>query len=239
MTRRRWIADEYDQRRSRAALLGANAAHLARVLRAEVGQEFDIVLEDSAVRSGRIVSVSSERVEFALGEGLQAATAAVEVTLLLASFKFDRMEWAIEKATELGVAAIVPVIAERSGVHLARAAVKRAERWRRIAHEAAQQARRGSVPGVQSPAKLKDAVAGFQQARFVLDEGPGAAFLGLLLASHPPRVALAVGPEGGWTPKERKLFLDSGWQPASLGGNILRAETAAIAALAVTLAPRS
>src|SRR5438067_10942875 len=110
MTRRRWLADEFSG--GRAALTGAHAAHLVRVLRAQVGQEFDIVT-GAEVRSGRITSIAEERVEFVLGE-VVPAPALPEVTLVLAIFKFDRMEWAIENCTELGVARIVPVIAHRA-----------------------------------------------------------------------------------------------------------------------------
>ncbi|HKC70891.1 MAG TPA: RsmE family RNA methyltransferase, partial [Terriglobales bacterium] len=136
MTRRRWIADQVSG--NRAVLLGEHAAHLARVLRAQVGQEFDIAA-DGVVRRGRVLSVAEERVEFELEEEVQA-TPLAQVTLALAIFKFDRMEWAIEKCTELGVRRIVPFAARRTDAHLATAAVKRAERWRRIAREAAEQA---------------------------------------------------------------------------------------------------
>jgi 16S rRNA (uracil1498-N3)-methyltransferase len=115
MTRRRWIADEISG--SRAALVGPQAEHLARVLRARIGQEFDIAAE-GRVRRGRIISVTPEKVEFELGEELPAAVLP-DITLLLAIFKFDRMEWTIEKATELGVARIVPLIAKRTDSHLA------------------------------------------------------------------------------------------------------------------------
>ena len=115
MTRRRWIADEVTN--DRAALTGAHAAHLSRTLRARVGQEFEVVCGDK-VRRATVASVSDERVEFALGEEV-AASAAAPITLLLAVFKFDRMEWAIEKCTELNVTSIVPVIARRTEKHLA------------------------------------------------------------------------------------------------------------------------
>ena len=138
MTRRRWIADEYSA--DRAALTGEHAAHLARTLRARVGQQFDVSCGE-AVRRATVTSVADDRVEFSLGEEVAAAIVA-PITLLLAIFKFDRMEWAIEKCTELNVSTIVPVIARRTEKHLAQAADKRVERWRRIAREAAQQARR-------------------------------------------------------------------------------------------------
>ena len=121
MTRRRWIADEVSG--NRGALVGAHAEHLVRVLRARIGQEFDIVA-DAVVRRGRVVTISDNRVEFELGEEVPAESAAFQLTLLLAIFKFDRMEWAIEKCTELGVARVVPVIAGRTEKHLAAAAAK-------------------------------------------------------------------------------------------------------------------
>src|SRR5882757_7709375 len=155
MTRRRWIADEVHG--NRATLTGQNALHLARVLRARVGQEFDIAC-DHIVRVGRIVEIEDDRVELELG-GEVPSSVETEINLLLAVFKFDRMEWAIEKATELGVTRIVPVIARRTDAHLGVAAVKRAERWRKIAHEAAQQSRRIAEPEIEAPTKLKQALA--------------------------------------------------------------------------------
>src|SRR5436309_7357226 len=166
--RRRFIADEVSG--DRAVLLGEHADHLIRVLRARVGQEFDIVISD-AVRSGRITSITGDRVEFELLEEIVAAAGLVEITLLLSIFKFDRMEWAIEKCTELGVSRIVPVIARRTDSHLATAAIKRAERWRRIALQASEQARRSSPPEIASPVKLPDAVgATTGKLRIVLAE---------------------------------------------------------------------
>src|SRR6266496_2355230 len=154
MTRRRWIADEV--KGDRAILTGSNAEHLSRVLRARVGQEFEIATGD-AVRLGRIAAISDKEVEFKLGETL-AQVEQGSVSLLVAVFKFDRMEWAIEKATELGVTSIQPVIARRTETHLATAAAKRVERWRRIAREAAQQSRRTAAPEIADPVKLKDAL---------------------------------------------------------------------------------
>jgi 16S rRNA (uracil1498-N3)-methyltransferase len=144
MTRRRFIADEVSG--DRAALVGEHADHLVRVLRTRVGQEFDIATGD-AVRRGRVASVGDGRVEFELAEEVSAASLS-EITLVLAVFKFDRMEWAIEKCTELGVSRIVPVIARRTDAHLAAASAKRVERWRRIARQAAEQSRRAAPPEI-------------------------------------------------------------------------------------------
>ncbi len=231
MTRRRWIADEVSG--DRAALVGGHAEHLARVLRAQVGQEFDIVAQ-GVVRLGRVAAIAPQRIEFALGEEVRAI-AALQVHLLMAVFKFDRFEWAIEKATELGVARITPVIARRTDAHLAAAAGKRVERWRRIVREAAEQSRRAQPPEVSDPAKLVGVLAAEPGGRIVLAESEQGTTLKQALASAIEPVALAIGPEGGWTNDELKRFAESGWISASLGATILRAETAAIAALAVAM----
>ena len=231
MARRRWIADDISG--SRAALVGDHADHLSRVLRASVGQEFDISTGD-AIRRGRIARIDPGRVEFELGEEV-AGAAITAITLVLSVFKFDRMEWAIEKCTELGVARMIPVIARRTESHLAAAAVKRVERWRRIAKQAAEQSRRAAPPEIFAPVPLKEAVALPGAPRIVLAETEQEILLKDALNSAKEPV-LAIGPEGGWTEAEITLFRDAGWLSASLGSTILRAETAAIAATAIVVA---
>ena len=234
MTRRRWIADEVTQ--NRAALIGPHAEHLARVLRAQLGQEFDITTRD-AVRRGRITAISDTRVEFELAEEISAAILP-DLTLFLAIFKFDRMEWAIEKATELGVRRIVPVVTRRTDAHLASAASKRLERWQRLAHQASEQSRRPATTELSSPIKVTEAVATSATTRILLTESETQHTLLDRLESHVPdsSLALAIGPEGGWTPDEITTLTTAGFLPASLGPTILRAETAAIAAVAIALA---
>ncbi len=234
MTRRRWIADEVSG--DRAALVGEHADHLVRVLRVRVGEDFDIAT-GQAVRRGRITSVTQDRVEFDLAEEIAAPTL-IEITLVLAVFKFDRMEWAIEKCTELGVSRIIPVIARRTDSHLAAASAKRVERWQRLAQQAAEQSRRAVPPEIAAPVKVSDALNPTQVLRVVLAESEGQTLLRDVLNSHVSvsEIALAVGPEGGWTEDEIQSFKQAGWISASLGNTILRAETAAIAATAVVVA---
>jgi 16S rRNA (uracil1498-N3)-methyltransferase len=231
MTRRRWIADEVSG--NQAALIGEHADHLIRVLRARVGQEFDIAT-GAVVRRGRIVSIAATRVEFDLGEVVPAASPA-NVTLLLAVFKFDRMEWAIEKCTELGVARIVPVIARRTDAHLAAASAKRADRWRRLAVQASEQSRRSAPPEIAAAMKLKEATSLPGAVRIVLAESENQTPLRDLVSAADGEILLAVGPEGGWTEDELQLFQTAGWMSASFGPTILRAETAAIAATAIVI----
>jgi 16S rRNA (uracil1498-N3)-methyltransferase len=220
----------------RAYLLGRHAEHLSRVLRARVGQEFDVATPDG-VRRAKVASVSDERVEFELGASIESG-ATTDLTLLLAIFKFDRMESAIEKCTELGVTQIVPVVARRTEPHLASAAEKRVERWRRIAIQAAEQSRRQSPAEITTPVKLKNALDR-EGVRIALAESEEQIMLADVVDAHPTEPAtLAVGPEGGWTDDELKLFAKKGWLSASLGETILRAETAAIAATAIVMALR-
>jgi 16S rRNA (uracil1498-N3)-methyltransferase len=229
MTRRRWIADEVSG--NRAVLVGEHADHLERVLRARVGQEFDIAT-GAVVRRGRVTGVTENRVEFELGEEVPAKSAA-KITLLLSIFKFDRFEWAIEKCTELGVSRIVPTIAQRTDAHLAAASAKRVERWRCIALQAAEQSRCSRPPEISVPVKLQDAVKSSGLLKIVLAETEREIYLRDFNAASEGETLLAIGPEGGWTEAELRFFQGTGWTSASLGATILRAETAAIAAIAV------
>jgi 16S rRNA (uracil1498-N3)-methyltransferase len=228
MAQRRWIADSFNERT--AELTGKQARHMARVLRAMPGTRAHVVA-GTKVWSAVVTEVNEERVAFVLEEELPAEQA-LPITLLLAVFKFDRLE----KATELGVARIVPVITRRTEKHLAHAAEARVERWRRIAHEAAKQSRRADVPLIDAALAVKDALAAaWSGAKILLAESERTVMLrdALLSANADGTYALAVGPEGGWATEEEQLFAAAGWQPVSLGPRILRAETAAIAAVSV------
>jgi len=232
MTRRRWIADRVEG--DRAFLLGPNANHLFRVIRVKVGQEFDVAA-DGVLRSAKVIFASHDKVEFELGAEVKIA-ALPQVTVYLSIFKFDRMEWALEKLTELGVSHVVPMIAQRTEEHLAKAAAKRVERWRKIAREASQQARRIVPPEIAEPVALKKAIAQEQGSRIVLSEVEEHLSLKAALRECRLPLAMAFGPEGGLAETELEIFNASGWKSCSLGHTIIRAETAAIAALAVAMA---
>jgi len=170
---------------------GPAAHHLGRVLRAQPGQLYE--LSDGAkVYLGRIETVSRDRIDFALEEEIPSYQPAVEMSLLLSIVKFDAFEWALEKATELGVAAIMPVAAARSERALVAAAGKRAERWGKILAEAAQQSRRVRVPRLLEVTRPGQAFGGYPEARkIMLSERIGAPVYlsgmarGLLGAKHP------------------------------------------------------
>jgi len=234
MTRRRWIADTHNA--THASLTGAQAQHLARVLRAEPGQVFDVVAGGHLHRA-EIVSVADSEVIFLLHEEM-LADPALPLHLLLAVFKFDRYEWAIEKATELGVQRITPILARRTEKHLAQSSMKRVERWRRIALEAAQQSRRSDIPTIDDPLSLKLALEQTSATQKILlaETEEETTLASILTANKGAETALAIGPEGGWTQDEMALFTAQEWHFVTLGPRILRAETAAIAALAIASA---
>ena len=221
----------------RAALEGEAAEHLRKVLRGELGQKFEIS-DNRSLYLAEIEAFRKGAVWFRVLEAIPAEEPAVRLTLLAALIKFDRFEWMVEKATELGVETIIPVMAGRSEKGLERAAAKRADRWRRIAVESSQQARRARLPEIRPCVAFHEALGSEGRLRFLLDEERGAPPLMSALGGGEPRspsdlVCLLAGPEGGWTGEERETAMAVGWAPVSLGPLVLRAETAAAAALAV------
>jgi 16S rRNA (uracil1498-N3)-methyltransferase len=227
--RRRFFVDEV--RNGQAELNGDDARHLTRVLRVEPGQRYEIS-DNRNVYLAEIETARKECVIFRTLEKIETPPLPFRIALYAALFKFDRFEWMIEKATELGVAEIIPVETIRAERGLERAAHKRVERWRRIAVEASQQSRRAHLPEVSEPMSFEEALSKPNEARYVLDEVPGGVPLARAL-SQSQTIALLVGPEGGWAEEERVAFVKAGWTRVSLGPLILRAETAAIAALAI------
>jgi 16S rRNA (uracil1498-N3)-methyltransferase len=212
---------------------GEAAHHLGRVLRAQTGQLYELS-DGEHVWVGRIESVGRDSVQFALVEALPAFHPSLDLTLLLAVVKFDAFEWAIEKATELGVNTIVPLAAERSEKALLAAAAKRAERWKKILLEASQQSRRVRVPLLSDLARPDIAFASRKDGlRVMLSERATASPLRKVLEGQQAKKAtLAIGPEGGWTDAEFVAAQSGGFLEASLGRLILRTETAVVAALA-------
>lgn len=236
--RRRFFVQAFEG--GSAFLRGEAAQHLGRVLRAETGQYYELS-DGQCVWLARTESVGRDEIRFSLVEALAAPVAAVRIDLLLAIVKFDRFEWALEKATELGAEEIVPLAAERSEKGLIAAAGKRAERWKRVLLESAQQARRLRIPELKDAAKPGDAFrASAAQLKLLLSERPGARPMrevlepvaGLHGNDVAARVAVAIGPEGGWTDAEFVSAGACGFVETALGINILRTETAVCAALA-------
>lgn len=233
MARRRFFIDEI--RRGVAELTGPDAEHLVRVLRVEPGQVYELS-DNRDLYLAQIEIVRKSGVSFRIVEKLELPRAGVDIRLAAALIKFDRFEWMIEKATELGVAAIWPLEATRTERGLAEASIKRLDRWRKVAREASQQSRRVQLPQIEPVIRLEEALAIGADVRLLLDENPDAAPILKVLPRErraSDRVALLCGPEGGWMEEERAQIVRGGWVPCSLGRTVLRSETAVLAALAV------
>ena len=245
MTRRRWIAATWTD--TTASLTGEQAGHLARVLRAEPGQIFD-VLAGGFLRRAEITAVSEREVTFALGEELET-DAALPVHLLLAVIKFDHYEWGLGKSDRAWRCA-----ASRQCSPDARKSISprplRSE-WNAGARSLAKPLNNRAVVTSRrsnDPQPLKAALAAVTAAHKVLlaeteqENTLGAALQGHRMpngpaAEHSRQLALAIGPEGGWAPEELQLFQAEGWHPVTLGPRVLRAETAAIAGFGDLLRP--
>ncbi|HVT93752.1 MAG TPA: RsmE family RNA methyltransferase [Bryobacteraceae bacterium] len=232
MARRLFFVDTV--RGGHAWITGEDAHHLTKVLRVAPGQKYEIS-DNRNLYLAEVETARREEVSFAIVDKLAPPDPPAHTELFAALIRFERFEWILEKATELGVQAVHPFVAERSEKGLEAAARKRLKRWRRIAREASEQSRRVTQPEIHEP--VDGPPYGVSaDLRLMLDESTDApAILDAIPGERNPRgqVSLCVGPEGGWTPRERTGMQEAGWVPSSLGKQILRAETAAIAALAI------
>ncbi len=260
--RRRFFVDRFES--DSAVLRGETAEHLGRVLRAEPGQLYELS-DGHCVWLGRVEDVAlpkrgESRIAFALVEPIAAREPALRIELLISVVKFDRFEWCLEKATELGVNEIIPLAAARTDQPLLAAAGKRHARWEKIILESAQQSRRLRPPLIRAVAapeevfaqssaaackillsersptpSLRDALSGFVGGRSFSSDLKASQTSGALApeADRRASAALAIGPEGGWTDAELAAARAGGFAEASLGDTILRTETAVLAALAV------
>ena len=232
MARRRFFVDAVH--RGHAQIAGEEAHHLSRVLRVEPGQKYEIS-DNRNVYLAEVESARKDLVSFAIVEQIEASGPVVRTMLLASLIKFEQFEWMIEKATELGVERLSPVESERSEKGLATAAQNRLPRWSRIAREASEQSRRARLPLIEPPANLADVLRSQTDYRYVLEEAGAPPILSVVPSSRnaEDRVALLVGPAGGWTDRERAEIAGAGWAAVSLGPQILRAGTAAMAGLSI------
>ncbi len=225
MARRLFFVSEV--RSGFAELRGEEAKHLTKVLRVEPGQQYELS-DGEAHYLAEVEATQRDLVKFRVIEQLPIIADPFEMTLAIALVKFDRLEWVLEKATELGAHHIRPFWSDRAEHGLERAAVKRIDRWRRILVESSQQSRRIVPPQVYEPVSFESILTKPSDLRYFFDERrEDSEFAPDLAASN----LLIIGPEGGWTDRERALAKDC--VSASLGPRVLRAETAAIAALAI------
>ncbi|ADG05975.1 16S rRNA (uracil(1498)-N(3))-methyltransferase [Kyrpidia tusciae] len=224
-----------------AVLRGEDAHHIARVMRMVPGDRVEVGDGSGTVWTAVIESVGAGEVHLSLEDSLEEdGEARLELVLLQGLPKHDKMDLIVQKATELGVARVIPVAAARSVVRYQEdQEIRRLQRWRRIAKEAAEQAKRSRIPEIVQPVSAAEAWRWAAQAdvALIFDESRRGRPLATALAGHPGvgRIFFAVGPEGGWDPGEVDDATSLGVEPVHLGPRILRTETAGIAAAAAIL----
>lgn len=219
-------------------ITGALLDHLRRSLRMTVGEEFWVGNHRRRRYLVRIQTINSRELQGRVIEERDGPLGRhPSVIVGQALLKGDRMDWVIQKATELGVAAIVPLVTDRA---IARPRHERIhaqqERWQRIALEASQQAERWDVPLIRLPERATDWFTGATgSVKLILSERACTDSLTSvpLPQGSDATIALCIGPEGGWTEEEKAAAHVAGMKPVTLGSYILRAETAALAAVAI------
>lgn len=221
--------------RARVRLEAAAAAHVTRVLRLGVGDAVTLFNGDGADYPARISAVGRGTVEAAVtGRAAARAESPLAVTLVQGIARTERMDLVLQKATELGVAAILPVVTTRSVVRLdAAGGVRKLGHWRGIAIAACEQCGRARVPEIAEPRKFESWIAEPSRSSARLLLSPDAEVPLSAVARGATAIELLIGPEGGLDDGEREAALAAGYRACRLGPRILRSETAAIAALAV------
>lgn len=216
-------------------LPSAGAYHVARVLRMREGAPLSVFDGGGHELRAEIIRVDGDRVTVKLGEqALGTTESPLRITLVQGVSRSERMDWTLQKATELGVAAIAPVLTARSVVRLdEKQAVKKQAHWRGIVVGACEQCGRAKLPAVSTPTTLRDYLTNVRKdgLRLVLSPSAPGSLVGL--SSMPSKVELLIGPEGGLDDDELLAAQKAGFMPVRLGPRVLRTETAAVVALSV------
>jgi 16S rRNA (uracil1498-N3)-methyltransferase len=241
LTATRFLVERRNIRFPFARLEGGEHHHLSKVLRARPGQQVWLVDDAANSYEAEILEVGEAQTLLKILAWTSAEAISVRITLGQALLKSKKMDWLIQKGTELGVDVIIPLATARAIVKVAGGEGRRVERWRKIAREAAKQSRRTSLPEVAEPLAFRAFLDGCQGTKKLILTEDGGTPLREILRLGPgeaagaatPAVLLAVGPEGGWTKEEEAGSRAAGFEPVSLGKQPLRSETAALAALAM------
>lgn len=211
------------------------AVHLTRVLRLGAGDACVVFNGDGFDYAATLSAVAKREARLRIGAATRVERESpLRITLLQGVAKGEKMDLILQKATELGVAAVVPVWSQRSDVRLdGDRAVKRLEHWRSVVASACEQCGRAVVPDVAAPVALAAALSSLEphDARLLLDPN-GEHALPTMTLGGDAALCLAVGPEGGWSPLDREQLVAAGFDGLRLGPRVLRTETAGLAAIA-------
>lgn len=244
-----FVEEEIPAEATRWGISGGDARHIRTVLRMAAGDELTLCDGRRTDIQARILALTDDVVELALGERQANQTESpLELWLFQGLPKSDKMDSIIQKSVELGASRIIPVACERSVAKIeAKDAIRKTERWNKIAREAAKQCGRGLLPQVESPISFREAIHLAAEADLALipwENERDQSIRRLLTAQEPrllslvrdgqrPRVAVLIGPEGGFSLAEIDHALANGLEPVTLGQRILRTETAGPAVLAM------
>ncbi|MGI6358097.1 MAG: 16S rRNA (uracil(1498)-N(3))-methyltransferase [Bacillota bacterium] len=214
-------------------IVADDAKHIARSLRMQPGETIEVVIAGQAYQA-ELQTVSAEVVTATLAQRLSDSESPLEIYLYQALPKGDKMELIIQKATELGVKEVIPLLSARVVVKWRHSAgEQRLQRWQRIAEEAAKQSRRSTIPTIRQPLPLRELPPDSGRLRLVAWEEAKQPLADLLTQHQPQAVEVVVGPEGGLDWDEAEFLAGIGFQSVSLGPRILRTETAPLALLSV------
>ncbi len=241
MTATRFLVERKNIRFPFARLEGGEHHHLSKVLRARPGRRVWLVDDAANSYEAEVLEAGESQTLLRILVWTPAEETPVRITLGQALLKSKKMDWIVQKATELGVDVIIPLATARAIVKVAGGEGRRVERWRKISREAAKQSRRTSLPEVEEPLTFRAFLDGRPGTRKLILTEEGGTPLREILKLGPgetagaamPVILLAVGPEGGWTKEEEEESRTAGFEPVSLGKRPLRSETAALGALAM------
>lgn len=222
----------------RVMLQGDQARQICHVLRMRAGAEIVVLDNLGWEYDVRLTAVSPHQVRGdILAKREAGGEPACHITLYQSLMKREKFEWVLQKGTEVGVSRFVPLVTRRSLVQHVAIKPKKMARWQKIITEAAEQARRGLMPELRPPLHWPEALAGLdaEVALIPWEDAPESGLRQVLAGKRPSRVALFIGPEGGFAQEEVATAVAHNVQPVTLGPRILRAETAAIVTAALIL----
>jgi len=218
-------------------LAGPEHHHLSHVVRLKPGELVWLFDRTGARYRARIEEIGKDMTKLSLLEDAGQIEFRSRIILGQALLKAKAMDLVVQKSTELGLFMLAPIVTARSVVKVTDRSERKVERWTKITREASKQSKSGLVPRIHPPQPLNAFFKSHDAAqKIVLKEKGGQPLRDIVLktlGASPSDVALLVGPEGGWTPEEEKLIAARGYESASLGRIVLRAETAAICALSI------
>lgn len=225
-----------DTQTGQAVIDGEDGRHIARSLRMRTGEALTVSDGAGVDYDGEIEEISGDTVTVRLTKQYKnKSEPTLRVTLYPGMPKSDKLDLVVQKATEMGAAAVIPVLTDRSVSRPdAKSAAKKQERLQRIALEAAKQSGRGAVPQVGAMQSFKEAVRTARGTKILFYEGGGLP-LSKCLPPDETEVSVFIGPEGGFAPEEVEFAKENGVVTATLGPRILRTETAPLAALAILM----